>query len=267
MRRLAHVLSLVVAMATLWPCAAGAAPRAFAFTWDSNTLSPGQREPQVHLTERLFRSTLEPYAGTDARFLLGLGLIDGLETLLGLDTGIEAWGATGTSVDARLASQWRYRFLAATDVLGLAVVGGVFLGLDALDVEVRLVVEKELGRARLAANAALRRGATWRTVPAPPGKVDQRLEQTLAASFRVNESFSAGVEALAREGFDGATFQGTGFFLGPSFTYTGARWWLSVGLVAQVAAHKARADRGNGEPLEVRSNERFMARVTVGGRD
>jgi hypothetical protein len=36
-------------------------------------------------------------------------------------------------------------------------------------------------------------------------------------------------------------------------------------MLAQVAADKAAADKGNGEPMELRDNERFVFRLVVGG--
>ena len=266
MVRLPTAVGLLLAAALLSGASAGAAARAFPFTRDSAVLPVGEKEPQVHLTEHLFRSTLEPYTRTGLRLLLGLGVAERLETHFGLDTDIAAWATDSTRVDARLASEWHYSPLAATEVLGLSFVGGLFLGLDAVDVEARVIVDKQLGRTLLAANVALRRTASWGKATVADG-VDQRLEQTLAASFRVSDSFSAGVEGLAREAFAGAAYRGTAFFVGPTFTWVRPRWWLSLGLVAQVAADKPKADRGNGEPLEIRANERFLVRAVFGARD
>ena len=39
---------------------------------------------------------------------------------------------------------------------------------------------------------------------------------------------------------------------------------MAFGLLIQAGADKARDDRGNGEPLEVRDNERFVGRLVLG---
>ena len=239
-----------------------AAPRAFPFTWDSGNFTAGQTEVRFALTEGIFKSTAVPYTKTGLELQVGLGINEHLETLFGFDADIEAFAVDQTRADARVSNTWRYSPLHATDVVGLSLAGTASLGFDVFGLELRAIADKQLGRVLLAANASVQRSVFWSNRTG----VDQRFEQALAARFCVNEAFSAGLEGLAHEAFNGSAYQGTAFFVGPTFSYAGRRWWLSVGAMAQIAADKARADRGNGEPLEIRDNERFMVRVAFGAR-
>jgi len=249
--RLALLLSLVSSAA--W------AQRAFPFTWDSATLEPGTREVQAWVTPRLGRVDTG-YTQLDVRFQQAQGLSAQVEMMFGLDLDLISFAIDSRDLEAHVSSTWRYSLLRSSEVVGLAVLGRFALGLDDGELEVRLVLDKQFGRLLLALNASASRTVRWGSGEG----IDTRLEQSFGARYQVQAEFSAGLEVRSREAWQRSVHQGTAWSAGPTFTYASKRWWVALGLMAQAGANKARADRGNGEPLELRDNERFTGRVVLG---
>lgn len=240
---------------------AAAGERAFPFTFDSATLAPGER--QVHLWETLRSQRFDPapYLTTETRFGLAAGVTDSLDTLLLLDASITEQDPDQRTIRAQVTSWWRYSFLKATDAVGVSGLGRVSLGLDGLEVEARLVLDKQLGPMLLAANSSIAYSPTW----SGPAEPDLRLEQDLALGYRVGPVL-VGVELRARTAFQRKVYQGTALYAGPTVSW-GTRWFFAtLAWHAQLGADKAPADKGNGEAMELRDNERFVARFMLGWR-
>ncbi len=235
------------------------AQRAFPFTWDSQTLAPGTHEFQSWVTARYGRQDIG-YTEFDLRLQAMQAVTGRVDTMFGLDVDLSSFGLDSRAVEARVSSTWRYSLLRSTEAVGLAVVSRIGLGLDHGELEVRLVLDKQLGRLWLGLNASATRSQFW------SGRtgIDTRFEQSFGARYQVQESFSAGVEVRAREALQRSTYQGTAYSGGPVFTWAAKRWWVAFGFLVQAGADKARDDRGNGEPLEVRDNERFVGRLILG---
>lgn len=236
----------------------GATPRAFPLTWTSQTLEVGAHDFQAWLTPRIAR-TDDSLVLTDTRVAISTGVAPHLEALFGLDLDFVA-NRSSTRIDPRLTTVWRWAPLTASGVLGAGGFARASIGFDSAELEVRLFADMQLGKLLLAANGSAARRLFWggRT------GVDTHLEESLGARYAVGSSASFGLELYLRSGFQDGAYQGTGVYVGPSFSFSFGRVWLSLGATAQVAADKAPADRGNGQPLELRDNERFMGRVVVG---
>ncbi len=235
------------------------AQRAFPFSWDTATVATDAHEMQSWVTPRLGR-TDTGYLQNDLRFQAVGGVTSRVDTMFGVDVDLISFGTDSRDVQPRVSSTWRYSLLRATDVLGVAVMGRIGLGLDLAELEMRIVLDKQLGPLLLAFNLSGSRARLWRGRTG----IDTRFEQTLSARYQVQSEFSAGVEVVAREALQSSLYQGTALSVGPTFTYASRRWWLALGLLVQMGADKALADRGNGEPLELRDNERFTGRLILG---
>lgn len=249
----------VLLLGLLLAVPASAAERAFAFTWDTASLGAGQKELQLWLSPRLERAE-ESYTRFDLRAGLAHGVFDRLESLLTLDLDLESFGVDSRHVAARAAWQLRYRALPASAPVGVGFFSSLGLGFDGLAFEGRLVLDKQLGPVLLAANLGAVRSVAFDARLAP----DLLAEGALAVRYELANRFAVGLEGLARTTWDAGAFQGTGVYLGPSFTWVGRRAWVTVALTAQVAADKAPSDVGNGEPLTLRDQERFAGRLLLG---
>jgi hypothetical protein len=235
------------------------AQRAFPITWGSQTLAPQSHEFQSWATARLGRQDLG-YTEFDLRLQAAQGIAERVDTMFGFDVDLASFALDSRTVDARVSNTWRFSMLKANEVIGVSVLGRLGLGVDIGELEVRLIVDKQFGPLWLALNGSAARSQFW------SGRtgIDTRFEQSFGARYQVQEAFAAGVEFRAREALQMSTFQGTAYSGGPTFTYTAKRWWFALSLMVQAGADKAAADKGNGEPLELRDNERFLGRVVFG---
>jgi len=252
-------MSRLALLAVLLALPAGAKERAFAVTWDTGSLQRGAKEVQLWLSPRLER-TEQHYTRFDLRAGLAQGVSDRLESLLTLDLDLESWGTDARAIDSALSWQLRYRMLPATAPVGLGFFTRLALGPGVAGFEGRLVLDKQLGEVLLAANASVLRLASLDGRHRP----DFTFEGTLAARLALGAGTSVSFEGLSRTTLSNGVFQGTGYYLGPGFTWRGHDVWLAVAMTAQVAGDKASADVGNGEPLVLRDQERFLGRLVVG---
>ncbi len=240
--------------------------RAFPLMWDSATPAPGAQEVQLQETARLPRGVDNGdqwYAALDTSARLVHGF-HRAQLLVGVDVSIIALGVLGSAVESRLSATWHQRLLDRTDVVGLAVLGRAAVGLDALDLELRAIADKDLGPVLLALNLGLVRTAAWADSPAQDTpRVDTRLEQALGVRYQLGHGVAAGVESLVRETFAAGKFGGTACYAGPTFTFENKDVSVAAGIYSQVAWDKAPEDRGTAEQQEVRHNERFWLRLMV----
>ncbi|MDX2012371.1 MAG: hypothetical protein SFW67_19400 [Myxococcaceae bacterium] len=234
------------------------AERPFPFTWTSATEAKGAASPQLWLTIRSGRQT--PYDALEARGWVGLGVARNVDVHLGLDADVALRRREEKQLDGRLSTQVRYRLLEPNDVVGLALLARAGVGVAATQLEARLILDRVLGDVLLAANSAFERTIFWDRRDA----IETRLEHSFALRLAVTTDVTAGLELRARQAWRSAEYQGTGFYVGPTLSVRTKVAWVSIGAVAQVASHKAEGDRGNGEPIIFRDDERFVIRLVVG---
>lgn len=248
---------LVLALAL--SAAAEAAPRDYTFTWDSQTLEKGKAQAFFEVTPRAGRR--DYYARFDSNGGAVLGLTDALETYIQLDTSFDfagqppqigGWG--------RVTNQWRYHFLPRSDALGFATQLKLSLGFDDLVLGGRFIVDYRPKNVRLAFNAAFERTIFFRDQTG----VSMRAEEALAFGYALNNSLTPAIELVAQQSMSDEKFLGSAFFAGASLTYRPKWGWFALGMMLQVAAAKADADKGDDEKLELRDHERFLWRFAIG---
>ncbi len=255
--RAAFVLSVVA-------LSAQAGERAFPFTWDSTTLAAKEQEVTVWLTPRLLRqnSLTSSFTRVEARTAFSFGVTNWLEGTVAGDVVMDDEGLKGQAVDAKLTTWWRASPLKAKDWLGFSVLLRGSLGLLGVDAEARFVLDKRLGDVWVALNSAVTRSYFFEGTG-----VDLRLEQSGAVGYVLSKAgVTIAAEGRARTAFLLGQYQGTAVYAGPSLTLSQPRWWLSVAVQAQVAADRHPDDKALPEPLELRDNERFVARFVFGLR-
>lgn len=254
-RRLAWLVGLG---ATLLAASAPAAERDFAFSWTSHVLERGRDDLEVWLTPRIAR--VDPgYSLVDTRFVWTHGVVKDLESQLSLDLGFQN-SDREHSVDPRLTSLWRWAPFQADGAIGFGVLGRASLGVDLLEVEARVLADKQLGDVLLAANVAAEQSFPW----AGREGVTTRLEETLGATFAVAPFARIGLEARLKSSFARGDYQGTALYVGPSLAFRFRPLWFTVGATIQAAADQAPADRGSREVMTLRDDERFVLRFTFG---
>lgn len=247
-----------VLVALLVPVSAMAGERAFPWTWSSATQAPKTSDVQLWLGVRSGRPT--PFEQVELRGWASVGVTSRVD----LHLGVEADGALRRrdqkALDVRGSALVRYRFFEPNEVLGVALLARAAFGVAGAVLEGRLVLDRVLGDVLLALNSSYERTVFWDA----RADLDTRFEHSLGLKLQVTPQVSAGVEVRARQALLAGAYQGTAFYAGPTLTVSTKWVWFSVGAVAQVASDKAEGDRGNGERVIFRDDERFGVRLVVG---
>ncbi len=234
------------------------AQRAFPFTWDSATQAKGTSDVQLWLSSRSGRLT--PFTRTEGRGWVNSGLTGRVDLFYGLELDGQFGARDTKDLDGRISTLIRYRLFEPNEVLGVALLARAGFGAAASVLEARLVLDRRIGTVLLAVNSSFERTIFWDRRDA----IETRLEHNAAVRFMVTPEVSAGLEVRARQALQAGAYQGTGVYAGPSVTVT-TRWvWFSVGATVQVLSDKAAGDKGNGERLIFRDDERFSLRLVMG---
>jgi hypothetical protein len=251
------VRALAASAAVLLLSAGARAERPFPFTWTSGTEAKGAASPQLWLTLRSGRPT--PFDQLEVRGWVGLGVARNVDVHLGVDTDVTLRRREEKQLDGRLSALARFRLLEADQLVGLALLARVAVGVASTQLEGRLVLDRVFGDVLLAVNSAFERTIFWDRRDA----IETRLEHAFALRLAVSAEVTAGLELRARQALRASEYQGTAVYVGPTLSVRVAGVWLSLGAVAQVASHKADGDRGNGQPIIFRDDERFGLRLVV----
>jgi hypothetical protein len=233
--------------------------RTFGFAWQSQTEAQGTAQLAVWFTERFAR--VADYTRTELRAAYSKALTARLQTWLFLDAALVAQGLrTPEQLDPRLSTLWQLQLRPSLGGLGLAAQAGASASLDGLELELRAIADTRLDGFSAAANFSVQQFLAWRS----SAVTRTRLEGNLAVGYTLFNLVSAGLEVRSRTAFTAQGYDGTGFYVGPTFGVRRGGLWFNFSALAQVAAVKAAADLG-GEPLEMRDNERFQLRLMFGG--
>lgn len=234
------------------------ADRPFPYTWTSTTQANQTTDAELWVSARSGRPT--QFDRLEVRGWASAGVSKRVD----VHFGVEADGTFGRrdqkSFDGRASALARYRLFDADDVLGVALLGRAGFGIDGAVLEARLVLDRKLGDVLLALNSSYERTIFWDRREA----IDTRLEHSFAARFLVTPDVAAGFEVRGRQAFLSGAYQGSALYVGPTLSISTKWVWFSLGAVAQVGSDKVEGDRGNGEHLIFRDDERFSLRLVVG---
>ncbi|MDP3233189.1 MAG: hypothetical protein Q8S33_06265 [Myxococcales bacterium] len=234
------------------------AERAFPFTWTSTTQPNGTTDAQLWVSVRSGRLT--PYDLLEVRGWASAGVSKRVDVHFGLETEVQMLRREQRSFDGRISALARYRLFDPDDVLGVAVLARAGFGVASAVLEGRLVLDRKLGDVWLALNSSYERTVFWDRREA----IDTRLEHSFGARLLVTPDVSAGFEVRGRQAFLSGVYQGSALYVGPSLSISTKWVWLSLGAFAQVGSDKVEADRGNGQTIIFRDDERFSLRLIVG---
>src|SRR5512138_3244911 len=140
------LLVVVVVGVLMVPLAARANERHFSYTYESAVLAPGEKEIEVWTTYRNGRDTR--YTRFDERLEFEIGVLPGLQTSLYVNLTAVAQGVNGSlakSTEVSVSNEWKWRLLDGNvDGIGLALYGEITGGVDELELEGKLIVDKRI---------------------------------------------------------------------------------------------------------------------------
>lgn len=126
------------------------------------------------------------------------------------------------------------------DPIGLSIYGEIKAGDRLLELESKLIAQKNLGRLILAYNATLE--SIWEGDAL--GEREGEFSQALGASYEISPRISAGVELLHEFVFPDWHDRGSirNFFVGPNVSYRRQNWFVTVTALAQATNTEGEPD-------------------------
>jgi hypothetical protein len=232
-------LALVPLAALLAIDEARANERHFTFTYESAVLPRGGKELEIWSTPRIGRG--DYYSRFDQRAELEVGVTDRLQTALYLNFTAVTAAVPGTDELASefsfggVSSEWKYKLLdPVADALGLALYGEVTGSTDELELEAKLILDKQIGRTLIAANLVAEQ--EWE-FEADETHRETILELDLAIAWRITAGFTAGIEVRNHnEIVEDEGFEHSALFAGPVISYATEEWWIALTVMPQLPA-------------------------------
>jgi hypothetical protein len=234
------------------------ADRPFPYTWTSTTQANQTTDAELWVSVRSGRPT--QFERLELRGWASAGISKRADVHFGLEADATFGRREEKTFDGRASGLVRFRLFEPDDVLGVALIGRAGFGVEASALEARLVLDRTLGDVLLALNSSYERTVFWdrRSV------IDTRLEHSVAARLLITPAVSAGFEVRGRQAFLSGAYQGSALYVGPTLSISTKWVWFSLGAVAQVGSDKVEGDRGNGQSIIFRDDERFNLRLVVG---
>jgi hypothetical protein len=237
----------------------------FGYVYETGVLAPGAKEIEVYTTLRAGRDRY--YSALDQRIAFEVGVADNLMTAFYLNmrntSEADALGGMHTAFEWKgISSEWKYKLLdPVADAVGLGLYGEFSYNTDGMDLEPKILLDKQAGRWLFAANliAEFEYEATGDEMELEEIAPDL----TLGATFAVSQSFHAGLEARNHNAFvktadEEMEHEFSALYLGPVVSYATESWWMTFSLLPQLPAL---AKEDGGSILVLDDGERFNARL------
>jgi len=214
-----------------------ASERRFTYVYEATTLPKGQWEFEQWVTWKTAKETNRDYDRFDFRTEIEFGVTDDFQ--LGLY--VADWRYEEDSANHKRRGDFRsvavegiYNLTnPTTDPVGLALYGEVKVGDELLELEGKLIAQKNFGAVVLAYNAIIE--AEWEGHDFDEDNGE--FAETLGLSYQFSPRFLAGVELLHEIGIpDWRGARGKGIlYLGPNFSYRAEDWWATLTPLFQVS--------------------------------
>jgi len=244
---------------------ASANERRFTYTYETSVLPPGAREIELWNTYRTNKNFF--YRRFDERAEYEFGVTNNLQTALYLNTSWLTQDSNGgadsgdavSSQEFSISSEWKYKLTdRVADPLGIGLYGEATLGLNDVELEGKIILDKQVNNFLFAFNGVFEQ--EWETeleLGETETEAESILEFDLGAAYFINNSFSVGIEMRNHNETKEGVWEHSALFAGPVISYATEEWWATFTLLPQVTTFKG-ATNGN---LVLDEHEKVEARL------
>ncbi len=235
-------LGAAMLMATAAGPTALAGERRFTFVYEATTMPAGAAEYEQWITWKTHKDADPDFDRIDFRHEIEFGVTDRFQVALYLSD----WRyQNGDSVED--GAEWRDAAVEViynltdpvTDAIGLALYGELKLGDELVELEGKLIAQKDIGQWVLAWNGTIE--AEWEGPDLAEDK--GKLEQTFGASYQLSPKLLGGFELLHEVEYEDWSDWGDHvLYLGPNLSYRPGQWWTTITALAQVTDVDAEPD-------------------------
>ena len=239
--------------------------RRFAYTYETSTLPPGVREIELWNTYRADKGFF--YRRLDQRVEYEFGITNNLMSAFYLNNSWRLQDSNGgadsgnavSSSEVSISSEWKYKLMdRVADPIGFALYGEATLGLNEVELEGKILLDKQINNFLFAFNAVFEQ--EWETeleLGNTETETESIFEFDLGMAYFINNSFSAGIEMRNHNEVKEGAWEHSALFIGPALSYSAESWWATLTILPQVAALKGATD-GN---LVLDEHEKVEARL------
>jgi len=214
-----------------------AGARRFTYVYEATTSPKGQWEYEQWATWKTPKETNRDFDRIDFRHEIEYGVTDHFQLALYFSD----WRYEQNRAEGKHRGDWRDIAVESilnlsnptTDPIGLALYGEIKIGDELLELEGKIIAQKNLGSFVIAYNATIE--AEWEG-----SHLDEdngEFQQSFGVSYQFSPKFLAGVELLheiAIPDWRGAQGKGV-LYAGPNFSYRSTGWWATLTPLFQVS--------------------------------
>lgn len=259
------LLIFLMAGAALLSNDLAAQDRIFNYVYQSGVLAKGEKELEIWSTLRTGRE--EYFRALDSRAEFEIGLGSRLQTAFYLNYSAKAVGTVENGMaglehenEFSFSNEWKYKISdAAANAIGSAVYGEITLGTAEFEAELKLILDKQIGRTTQALNLVFEPEWEWE----PEGseieaETEYKFEVSYGLGVRLGKGWTLGAEVrnpnVAAEG----EWEHSALYAGPTMSYSGKGFWVNLTFMPQLAG--LRGITGN-SCLNLTEYERYQARL------
>lgn len=265
MKTLSKIVLALIAGILLTAERADAGERRFTYIYETTVHKQGEWEFEQFVTWKTAKEDTRDYDRFDFRTEIEYGVTDRFQ----LGFYLSDWRYEETSSKDKRGGDWRAVAVESiynvwdptTEPLGLALYSELKIGDEVLEVEGKILLQKNIGKLTFAYNAIIE--AEWEGHNYDEDKGE--LAQAFGMSYQFSPRFLAGFELLhevAIPDWRGASGKGV-LYVGPNFSYRAEDWWATLTPLFQVSDVEDEPDFQMrlifgcpiGEPPLIRSSE------------
>lgn len=214
-----------------------AGERRFTFVYEATTEKEGEWEFEQWVTWKTAKENNRDFDRFEFRSEVEYGVTHDFQ----LGFYLSDWRYEENSSEGKRGGEWRNVAVEGiwnladptTDPIGLALYGEIKYGDELLELEGKLIAQKDYGKLTLAYNATIEAEWEGHSYDEDNGE----LQQTAGLSYQFSPRYHAGIELLHEFGIPdwrGVRGKST-LYLGPNFSYRTETWWATLTPLFQVS--------------------------------
>lgn len=218
--------------------------RIFTYTYQSNVLSPAEREIEVWNTFGTGRQDF--YRGYENKIEFETGIAKNLQTAFyfkvksssGYNLSNDSSMSSSTSI--AFSNEWKYKLSdPVANAIGSAIYTELELSKDGVESENKIILDKKTGRNTFALNLV----GAYEVVKATEGKLlknekEFRAEVDFGYAYYLGKGFNLGLEAQNLNKHEDGEWKYSALYAGPVLSYSRDKFWINLTVMPQITAFK-----------------------------
>jgi len=239
--------------------------RIFNYIYQSGVLSGGERELEIWTTYHSGRESY--YRGLDARAEFEMGLARHLQTAFYLNYSSKATEVSADTISVlekenpfSFSNEWKFKLSdASASSIGSALYGELTVGTTDIELEARVILDKQIGRITQAFNLIFEPEWEWKAASAEvAAKTEYKFELCYGLGVHMGKGWSLGAEIRNPNVVADNKWSNCAIYAGPVISYASGAFWINLTLMPQVAGLRGKTP---GTGLNLDEFERYQVRL------